>query len=132
MLTDITGENMKKKIVSIVALCLSLLWIFIFYRGLPQLIYDPDGVLTLIALIVLDLLLIVTGTLSAYFSFISRSSWWITTAVLAIPAMHALGSVSASPINLICFIFPIAILPILILIKWNASMTGGNNRLNQQ
>lgn len=113
---------MKQKNISITALCICLLWVFILFRGVPQLIYDPDGVVDLITLILLDFLLIVVGGFSAIFAFKRRSSWWIPVSVLAIPAMHVLGSITESPINLICFIAPAAVFSVIVLIKWNASM----------
>lgn len=113
---------MKQKIINIVALCISILWVLILFRGLSEMIHDPDGVLAVITLIMLDILLIVAGGISATFAVRRRSSWWIPVSVLAIPAMHVLGSITESPINLICFISPIAVFSVIVLIKWDASM----------
>lgn len=116
---------MTQKTLSIIALFISLLWALILFKGLPQLIYDPDGVLVVITLILLDFLLIVVGGLSATCAFRRRLSWWTTLSVLAIPAMHALGSIVESPLNLICFFSPVGVLAIITLIKWNSEVACG-------
>lgn len=116
---------MNQKILNILALCLSMLWVLILFRGLPEFVDDPDRVLALITLILLDFLLIVVGGASAISASRRKSSWRIVLSILAIPALHLLGSITESPINLICFFAPIAVLPVMILIKWNSSVADG-------
>ena len=114
-----------QKILGITALCISLLWVFILFSGLPEFMSDPDGVLGVITLVLLDVLLAGIGGLSALCAFRSGTPSWTALSVLAIPLMHALGSVSEPPVNLICFIFHVALLLVMILIKWNSSIADG-------
>lgn len=120
---------MTQKMISLTALFTALLWGILSSIGMPAFIYDPDGVLLIITLVLLDGMLAVIGGVSVIFAFKKQASWWITLSILAIPAAHALGSISEAPLNLVFFFPPIGVFAVMVFVKWGSPAAGGEKPL---
>lgn len=111
---------MIQKTFSVMTIILLSGWLWFVFRGLPKDAYDPDGELLVGVLVLLDTIVFLIGLILGIAAIKRRASWWIAIATLAVPIMHLLSCCTCNPLDMVLILFPIAVLPIIVLFKWNA------------
>lgn len=109
---------MIQRALSIIATLILIAWLAIIFLGLPKGMHDPDGELGIALLVLLDLLILLVGIVLAVAAIRGKASFWVAIAVLAVPFMHLLGCFTVNPLDLVLFLFPAAVLPLIIVFKW--------------
>ncbi len=109
---------MIQKVLSIVTLLILIGWLGVLFILCPRGGYD--GELLVGILVLLDALVFLIGGILVVAAAKRRSSFWIATAVLAVPLMHLLSCMTEAPLDLVLIIFPIALLPFIVIFKWRA------------
>jgi len=107
---------MIQKILSIVAILMLIGWLAIVIFVMPK--GGHDGELIIGILVLLDILVFLLGAILIVTAAKRRASFWIPIAVIAVPVMHLLGCATENPLDMVCFIFPIAVLPFVVVYKW--------------
>ena len=110
---------MIQKTLSIITLLILLGWLYVLFILLPRGGYD--GELLVGILVLLDALVFLIGLGLVVAALKRKASLWIPVAVLAVPLMHLLSCITESPLDLVLIMFPISVLPFIVIFKWGAT-----------
>ena len=108
------------KTLSLIAVLIVAAWLWLFFRGFPRETYDPDGELLVCVFVLLDAVVFLIGVVLSIAAIKHRALWWIAIAVFAVPLMHLLSCTTCNPLDMVLILFPIGVLPLIVVFKWKA------------